>query len=78
MKNCSKKLNSIYVWNQNPAWRLAHFSFVACLQMLSQMLLGDGRQSRIGLLRQYPEVALSYMYVLFNGAWLVFQSVSNW
>ena len=63
---------------QKPAGRLAHFSFAACLQMLSQMLLGDGRQSRIGLARQYPEVALSYIYVLFNGAWLVFQSVSNW
>ena len=56
----------------------ARFSFDACLQLLSQMLFGDRRQSRIGLARQYPEVALSNIYVLFDDASLVFQSVSNW
>ena len=53
MKNCSKKLNSMYVWNQNgfqsAQGRLTHFSFSACLQMLSQMLFWNRQPSRIDL-----------------------------
>ena len=46
---------------QEARGRLAHFSFVTCLQMLSQMWSGDKRQSRIGLARQYLEVVHSYI-----------------
>ena len=58
------------------AWHISPFS--ACLQMLSQMLLWNRHPSRMDLARQYPEVIFYYIYVLFDGTWLVFQSVSNW
>ena len=48
-------------------WHISAFPFV--YKCLVKWLLWNRHSSRMDLARQYPEVILSYIYVLFDGTW---------